>query len=52
MQGPSEGVNRTIIEDNVKEGPSYAPSYLWRGFVKMKSAQKTRYHFRFLIVFF
>ena len=41
-----------IEEDDVKEGPSYSPSCLWRGFVKMKSAQKTRYRFRFLFVFF
>jgi len=52
MQDPSEGVNRTTKEDDVKDGPSYTPSCLWRGFVKMKIAQKTRYHFRFLIVSF
>ena len=41
-----------ITEDNVKEDPSYSRSCLWREFVKMKFAQKIRYHFRFLFVFF
>ena len=52
MQDPSEGLDRTTKKANVKDGPSYTPSYLWRGFVKMKFAQKTRYRFRFLFVFF
>ena len=52
MQDPSEGVDRTITDYDVKDFLSYAPNCLWRGFVKMKIAQKTRYHFRFLIVFF
>ena len=52
MQDPSEGVDGTIEEDDVKDGPSYTPSCLWRGFVKKKFAQKIRYHFRFLFVFF
>ena len=52
MQDPSEGVDRTIMEDVVKDGPSYSPNCMWRGFVKMKFAQKTRYRFRFLFVFF
>ena len=52
MQDPIGGVDRMITEDDVKEGPSYSTSYLWRGFVKMKSAQKTRYRFCFLFVFF
>ena len=52
MQDPSEGIDRTIMEDDVKDGPSYSPSCLGRGFVKMKSAQKTRYRFHFLFVFF
>ena len=52
MQDPSGGVDMMITEDDLKEGPSYSPSCLWRGFVKMKIAQKTKYRFRFLIVFF
>jgi len=52
MQDPSEGVDRMTKEDDVKDVPSYTPSCLWRGFVKMKIAQKTRYRFHFLIVFF
>jgi len=48
MQDQSEGVDRTTNEEDVKDGPSYTPSYLWKGFVKMKVAQKTRYRFRFL----
>ena len=52
MKDPSEGVDRTTTEKDVKDGPSYSPNCLWRGFVKMKIAQKTRYRFRFLIVFF
>ena len=52
MQDPSEGVDRTMKKEYVKDGPSYTLSCLWRGFVKMKIAQKTRYRFRFLIVFF
>ena len=52
MQDPRDGVDRTTKEDDVKDGPSYTPSYLWRGFVKMKFAQKTRYRFRFLFIFF
>ena len=52
MQDPREGVDRTTNVEGVKDGPSYTPSCLWRGFVKMKIAQKTRYRFRFLIVFF
>ena len=52
MQDSSEGVDWMITEDDVKDGPSYSPSCLWRGFVKMKSAQKTRYRFHFLFVFF
>ena len=51
MQDP-RGVDRTTNMEGVKDGPSYTPSCLWRGFVKMKFAQKTRYHFRFLLVFF
>ena len=52
MQDPSERVDRTTKEDDVKDGPSYTPSCLWRGFVKMKFDKKTRYRFRFLLVFF
>ena len=52
MQDPSGGVDRTMKKEDVKDGPSYTPSCLWRGFVKMMFAQKTRYRFRFLIVFF
>ena len=52
MQDPNKGVDRTTKDDNVKNDPSYTPSCLWRGFVKMMFAQKTRYRFRFLIVFF
>ena len=52
MQDPREGVDRTTNMEGVKDGPSYTPSCLWRGFVKMKFAQKTRYRFRFLFVFF
>ena len=51
MQDPNERVDRTTKKDDVKDGPSYTPSCLWRGFVK-KFAQKTRYRFRFLFVFF
>ena len=52
MQDPSEGISRMKKEDILKDDLSYTLSYLWRGFVKMKSAQKTRYRFRFLFVFF
>ena len=52
MQDLSEGVDRTVMEDNVKDVPSYSPSCLWRGLEKMKIAQKTRYRFRFLFVLF
>ena len=52
MQDPSEGVDRTTKKDDVKDGPSYTPICLWRGFVKKKFAQKTRYRFHFLFVFF
>ena len=52
MQDPSEGADRTTKEEDVKDDSSYTPSYLRRGFVKMKSAQKTRYRFGFLFVFF
>ena len=40
MQDPSEGVDRTTIEEDVKDGPSYSPSCLWRGFMKMKMPEK------------
>jgi hypothetical protein len=36
MQDPREGVDRTITDYDVKDGLSYAPSCLWRGFVKME----------------
>ena len=52
MQDPSKGVDRATKEDDVKDGPSYTPSCLWKGFLKMKFAQKIRYRFRFLFVFF
>ena len=51
MQDPRDGVDMPTKEDDVKDGRSYTPSCLWRGFVKMKFAQKTRYRFRFLFVF-
>ena len=51
MQDPSGGSTKTT-EDEVKDGPSYAPSYLWRRAEKMKFAQKTSYLFRFLLVSF
>ena len=51
MQDPSEGVDRTTKEDDVKDGPSYTLSCLWRGVEKMEFAQKIRYHFRFSVVF-
>jgi hypothetical protein len=44
--------DKTTMEEDVKDGPSYSPSCLWKGFMKMKSAQKTRYRFCFLFVFF
>ena len=52
MQDLRDGVDRMTKEDDVKDVPSYTPSCLWRGIVKMKFAQKTRYRFRFLFVFF
>ena len=52
MQDLSEGTDRMTKEEDVKDGPSYTPNCLWRGFVKMKFAQKTIYRFRFLFVFF
>ena len=52
MQDPRDGVDRTTKEDDVKDSPNYTLSCLWRGFVKMMFAQKTRYRFRFLIVLF
>ena len=40
MQDPSKGVDRTTKDDDVKDGPSYTPSCLWRGFVKMKMPRR------------
>jgi len=51
MQDPSGGSTKTT-EDEVKDGPSYTLSCLWRRTEKMEFAQKTRYLFRFLFVFF
>ena len=36
MQDPSEGVDRTTKEDDVKDGPSYTPSCLWRRIEKIR----------------
>jgi len=55
MQDPSEGVDRTTAEGDVKDGLSYMPSCLWRRIKKIREdevAQKIRYRFRFLFVFF
>ena len=36
MQDPSEGVDRTTKEDDVKDGSSYTPSCLWRRIEKIR----------------
>ena len=51
MQDPSEGVDRTTNEE-VKDGPSYTPSCLWRGIVKMVLPRRLDIVFAFLFVFF
>ena len=55
MQDPSGGVDRTMKKEDVKDDPSYTPSCLWRRIEKIREdevAQKIRYRFRFLFVFF
>ena len=55
MQDSSEGVDKTTAEGDVKDGLSYTPSCPWRRIEKIRKdevAQKIRYRFRFLFVFF
>ena len=55
MQDPNEGVDRMTKDDDVKDDPSYTPICLWRRIEKIQEdevAQKTRYRFHFLFVFF
>ena len=40
MQDPGEGVDKTTMEEDVKDGPSYSPSCLWRGIMKMELPRK------------
>ena len=55
MQDKRDGVDRMTKEDDVKDGLSYTPSCLWRRIEKIREdevAQKIRYRFCFLFVFF
>jgi len=55
MQDPSEGVVDRTTKEDVKDGLSYTPSCLWRRIEKIREdevAQKIRYRFCFLFVFF
>ena len=55
MQDPREGVDRTTNMEGVKDDLSYTLSYLWRRIEKIREdeiAQKIRYRFHFLFVFF
>ena len=55
MQDPNKRVDRTTKDDDVKDDPSYTSSCLWRRIEKIREdevAQKIRYRFRFLFVFF
>jgi len=36
MQDPSEGVDRMMKKEDVKDGPSYTPSCLWRRIEKIR----------------